>query len=182
MGVSIRRIPDAEFELILAAGYAPVIAQERAELAARPPAAVAEEQLDFNRPIVERLTSRRFRDRAFAMQVREAYDSRCAVTGLQIINGGGRAEMEAAHIVPVARDGPDSVRNGLALSRTVHWMFDRGLISIDDDYRLLRADGLLPEGVDRLFDRSGFLSVPEAETARPNPAFLQWHREHCFKG
>ena len=43
-------------------------------------------------------------------------------------NGGGRAEAQAAHIQPVAENGPDSLRNGVALSSTFHWMFDRGLI------------------------------------------------------
>jgi hypothetical protein len=37
---------------------------------------------------------------------------------LQIINGGGRTEVQAAHIRPVAAGGSDSVRNGLALSGT----------------------------------------------------------------
>ncbi|MGH6673150.1 MAG: HNH endonuclease [Xanthobacteraceae bacterium] len=44
------------------------------------------------------------------------------MTGLQIINGGGRAEVQAAHIRPVAAGGFDSVRNGLALSGTIHWI------------------------------------------------------------
>ena len=47
---------------------------------------------------------------------------------------GGRAEVQAAHIRPVADNGPDSLRNGVALSSTFHWMFDRGLISVGDDY------------------------------------------------
>jgi putative restriction endonuclease len=47
------------------------------------------------------------------------------VTGLRIINGGGRAEVQAAHIKPVAAGGPDVVQNGIALSATVHWLFDR---------------------------------------------------------
>lgn len=58
---------------------------------------------------------------------------------------------------PVGMDGSDSVRNGLALSGTLHWMFGRGLISVvvggatilmsrnkvpgDVVARLLRADG-----------------------------------------
>ena len=61
------------------------------------------------------------------------------MTGLRIINGGGRSEVQAAHIRPVASSGPDSVRNGLALSGTAHWMFDRGLLSIGDDYSILIA-------------------------------------------
>jgi len=182
MGVSIRRIPDNEFELILKAGLIPAFkAIEQTD----PPHVsygVAEEQIEFERPVIEQISQRWFRDRAFSAQVRSAYDSRCAVTGLKIINGGGRAEMEAAHIKPVAHKGPDSVRNGLALSRTVHWMFDRGLISVDDDFKLLTAKPLLPEGVDRLFNPSGEIWVPPDARARPHPAFLKWHRENRFKG
>lgn len=182
MGVSIRRVPDAEFSQIWQAGYARAIGGEDKFPPDQAVTGVAEDQLAFDRPIVEQLVNRKFRDRVFATQVRDAYDSRCAITGLKIINGGGRAEMEAAHIRPVAQLGPDSVRNGLALSRTVHWMFDRGLISIDDNFRLLSAKGLLPDGVDRLFDPSGYIQVPDAAHFKPNPAFLHWHRENCFKG
>jgi putative restriction endonuclease len=38
------------------------------------------------------------RDASFRRQVVEAYDARCAVTRLRIINGGGRAEVQAAHV------------------------------------------------------------------------------------
>lgn len=188
MGWSIRTIPDHEFDLILRAGYGPALetvvdAADRTGInqdAAMP--GLHEDQEAFERPVIEYLSNRPFRDRVFSAQVRNAYDTRCAVTRLKLINGGGRAEIEAAHIRPVAQKGPDSVRNGIALSRTVHWMFDRGLISIDDDMRLLKADRLLPDGIDRLFDRSGYVAAPEDGRVRPNPAFLRWHRENCFKG
>jgi putative restriction endonuclease len=180
MGVSIRRIPDDEFTLICKAGFSESLINDEGATGAA--WGVGENQQEFERPIVEQITNRKFRDRVFAQQVRGAYDSRCAITGLRIINGGGRAEMEAAHIQPVAENGPDTVRNGLALSRTVHWMFDRGLISLDDDYRLLKAKGRIPEGVDRLFDPSGYAQVPEIALARPSASFLRWHRENCFKG
>ncbi len=182
MGWSIRRIPDHEFSLIWAAGYAPILGEPDISDSTSNDWGVREEQASFERPVIAQLTNRRFRDKAFSAQVRAAYDSRCAITGLKIINGGGRAEMEAAHIRPVAKEGPDSVRNGIALSRTVHWMFDRGLLSIEDDYTLLKAKGRLPEGIERLFDPSGMVNVPEAERERPNPLFLRWHRENCFKG
>lgn len=184
MGVSVRRVPDAEFDLILKAGFLNPygVADPNVSSVLPSPFEVAEEQLEFERPLVEQVMSRPFRDRVFAKQVRAAYDSRCAVTGLKIINGGGRAEMEAAHIRPVESRGPDSVRNGLALSRTVHWLFDRGLIGVDDDYRLLTAKSRLPDGVERLFDPSGRIAVPDNERLKPNPAFLTWHRENCFKG
>lgn len=177
-GVSVRRIPDDEFSLICDIGFSADLFEgtrtDRPGLS-DPPAV-------FKRPIVEQLVSRKFRDAAFARKVRTTYDLRCAVTGLQIINGGGRAEIEAAHIRPVADDGPDSIQNGVALSRTAHWLFDRGLIAIDDDFRLLKAKGLLPEGVERLFDPSGQVAVPEASHLRPHAEFLRYHRETYFKG
>ena len=77
------------------------------------------------------------RDRIFRRVVLRAYDERCAITGLKLINGGGRAEVAAAHIRPVEKSGPDIVSNGLALSGTAHWMFDRGLISLSDDLDIL---------------------------------------------
>ena len=46
---------------------------------------------------------------------------RCAVSGLRLIKGGRRPEVLAAHIMP--DNGPDTVRNGIALSGTVHWLF-----------------------------------------------------------
>jgi putative restriction endonuclease len=103
-----------------------------------------EEATAFERPIVEMIVARPFREAAFAKSVKIAYSNTCAMTGLKIINGGGRAEVQAAHIKPVASGGSDSVRNGLALSGTIHWMFDRGLVSVDDDYSILVATDRLP--------------------------------------
>jgi putative restriction endonuclease len=177
-GVSVRRIPDTEFEAICAAGFSDDLYED---VRADPPG-LSEPPSVFRRPIVEQLVSRKFRDAAFAKTVRDTYNRKCAVTGLQIINGGGRAEMEAAHIRPVADDGPDSIRNGVALSRTAHWLFDRGLIAIDDDFKLLKADKLLPEGAQRLFDPSGYVTVPEIRQLQPHAEFLRYHRETYFKG
>jgi putative restriction endonuclease len=104
------------------------------------------------------LASRLIRDRVFRRVVLRAYDSRCAVTGFKLINGGGRAEVEAAHIKPVEAKGPDIVSNGLALSGTAHWMFDRGLISIADDMRILVSRHVNdPDSVASMINRTGVI-------------------------
>jgi putative restriction endonuclease len=69
-------------------------------------------QHEQERNRVAYLTSRIVRDRVFRRNVLQAYDSRCAITSLKLINGGGRAEVEAAHIRPVEANGPDIVSNG----------------------------------------------------------------------
>ncbi len=126
--------------------------------------------------------SRIIRDRAFRQAVLRAYDCTCAITGWKLINGGGRPEVQAAHIRPVAESGPDKISNGIALSGTVHWMFDRGLISLNDDHEILvsRASND-PNSVWKMVNPSGKAIVPARDVNQPHPAFLRWHRENCFK-
>jgi putative restriction endonuclease len=177
-GRSVRIASDPEFDQIISLGFASIL---------RPPTlasfdGVAEPEMEFERPVVEVVTRRPFRDRAFALQIRSAYQARCALTGVQIINGGGVAEAEAAHIRPVAANGPDSVRNGLSLSRTVHWLFDRGFVSLEDDFRILRTRSGFPDSFERMLNPSGQAIVPANEEEQPHAAFLRWHRENVYKG
>lgn len=137
---------------------------------------------EIERPIVQTLLNRPFRDRAFRRAVLHAYDGRCAVTGWKLVNGGGRLEAEAAHIRPVEHGGPDSVRNGLALSGTAHWMFDRGLIGLTDSLDIMVSRQVNdPSSVEAIINPTRKAIVPARESERPHPQFLAWHREHCFK-
>jgi putative restriction endonuclease len=139
-------------------------------------------QLEQERERVSSLTSRIVRDRVFRRVVLRAYDERCAVTSLKLINGSGRAEVAAAHIRPVEASGPDIVSNGIALSGTAHWMFDRGLISLADDLEILISRQVNdPDGVRTVINKSGRAMEPGRASDRPHPHFLQWHRDHCFK-
>lgn len=147
---------------------------------------VREERTPFifevERDRVANLGSRLIRDRLFRRRVVQAYDARCSITGLKLINGGGRAEVEAAHIRPVERGGPDIITNGIALSGTVHWMFDRGLIGLGDDLEILVSrQANDPDGIRGMINRSGFAIPPTRALERPHPGFLAWHREHCLK-
>ncbi|MDR3518476.1 MAG: HNH endonuclease [Azospirillaceae bacterium] len=183
-GRAVRPLSPGEYDRIAQAGFAPVIAAPAAD---RPGDAYsmpgfAEEPATFERPIVERIIARPFRDDAFSGMIKAAYGDTCAMTGLKIINGGGRSEVQAAHIRPVAESGPDSVRNGIALCGTLHWMFDRGLVSLDDEYRLLLAPGKVPDPVQRMITPDRLLLRPERADQLPHPQFLRWHREFRFKG
>lgn len=125
------------------------------------------------------LVSRPIRDRQFRKRVLDAYDSRCALTGMRLINGGGRAEAQAAHIMGVEHKGPDRVDNGLALSGTVHWMFDRGLISLSDAGDILLSSKINDlEEVTKLIYSDHRARLPANENVRPRVRFLSWHREY----
>ena len=134
------------------------------------------------RRVVETTYNRKVRSRIFRRQVIRAYDKTCAFTGLRFINGGGRAEVEAAHIQPVEADGPDIVSNGLALSGTVHWMFDRGLLGLSNDGEILVSRHINNiDEANRILLPERRARLPEVISDRPHPAYLEWHRENCFK-
>ncbi len=70
------------------------------------------------------------------------------------------------------------MQNGLALSATVHWLFDRHLISIDQDWRLLVAHNRVPGELRTLFRPEGErLWLPDDRKLWPHPAFVVHHRE-----
>lgn len=183
-GRAVRTISDSEYDLIVKAGFVQTIVETDFRPSRKLIASgdFEEEAKEFERPIVEMMVARPFREAAFAVSVKAAYVNTCAMTGLQIINGGGRAEVQAAHIRPVAAGGSDSVRNGLALSGTIHWMFDRGLVSVDNDLSILVATARLPDAVTQLLREDRKIFVPAKPEARPHPIHLRYHRDNIFKG
>lgn len=185
-GRSVRPIPSEDFATIVRAGLETTLAPSNARRLELDGPSIGSETrglLDAapqeqERRIKQLLVNRKIRDAAFRGQVIDAYEGRCAVTGIQLINGGGKAEAQAAHIWPVADGGPDVVQNGIALSATVHWLFDRHLISLTDEFGLLVAHNRVQEELRGLFAKQmARVIVPKDPSLRPHPAFIQRHRE-----
>lgn len=172
---AVRRIDDRDFAAIWLAAMegADAALQEESELSG-----LAEEQMPYERPVVQQLVNRKLRDSAFRIAVLGAYDSACAFTDLKIINGRQRAEVDAAHIRPVGDNhrGNDSVRNGLALSKTVHWLFDRGIVAVSNDYEILESPGRMPDQLKPLLRSDGMIRLPDRTQDRPSPVHLAYHR------
>jgi putative restriction endonuclease len=178
---SIRPISDEDFNRIVGLG----LVQEDELLPRRDedepaPERVHEAQEPWLGPAEREtmLTERKVRDRQFRKRVIEAYDCRCALTGMRLINGGGRAEVQAAHIMSVEQGGPDKENNGIALSGTVHWMFDRGLISLGDAGDILLSSKINDvQSVEKLIRPDRRAILPTNRHLRPHPRYLSWHRE-----
>ena len=134
-------------------------------------------ELNEERQIVVRETSRWTRSAGFRKQVLLAYENRCAVTRRQL------KLVDAAHILPVSA-GPesiDSVRNGVALSPTYHRAFDNGLIYLDDEMVMrLNSDAVselrqlgLASGLDGFASHLGPIHLPLTAELRPDPRFIR---------
>lgn len=176
-GRSVRRLEDADFNAVVDIGLREIYDSEGARRwwpAGMSPAAGA----TMPRRREERLVNRAVRDASFRKVVCEAYEDRCAVTRLRIVNGGGRSEVQAAHIQPVEDNGPDIVQNGLALSATAHWLFDRHLITVDPGLRLIVAHNRIPSEFHNLLEASlTRIHLPRDKRLHPSARFLEHHRD-----
>ena len=121
--------------------------------------------------------SRWARDRNFRNRVLTAYGNQCSVCRLQF------RLVQAAHIVPVNfPDSNDLTSNGLALCPTDHIAYDRGLLGISPEYRILinqtKLDEIRHQGLNGgeeslLAKASNSLFLPSQQIERPNPDYLR---------
>lgn len=118
---------------------------------------------------------------AFRVLVTDAYQRRCAITGERTL-----PVLEAAHILPFAKSGPNLVSNGLLLRSDLHTLFDQGYLTIAEDRRVEVSKRIKEEFENgrEYYKHHGqrLLVVPERQEDQPAPDFLHWHRETLFLG
>lgn len=138
------------------------------------------------RTIVEVLSVQKARDRAFRMQVLQQYDFRCAFTRRKFVSPltNRTVGVDAAHVVPVHRNGSDHPANGLPLTKDLHWAFDRGLVGVDEHRKILVPKSVaVLDGNEFLRDLHGRpIQEAKAMNLRVLDEALAWHRENVLIG
>ena len=194
-GRSVRLISDDDFIGIVATGlndtFDPSVAEELGlprepfeEVSDSIRQAGGDQHVEAVRHIERALSNRIVRDSNFRRSVSAAYEQRCAISGLRILDMKGRAEAQAAHVWPATEGGPDAVQNGIALCATVHWLFDRHLISLTDDCRILMREERIPAALRALMVEKGQqIRLPNDLKSRPHPRYIAIHRKaFCEQG
>ncbi|MDT0445402.1 phosphorothioated DNA-binding restriction endonuclease [Streptomyces johnsoniae] len=134
--------------------------------------------------LVEQRRAARRRDARFAESVLLAYAYACAMCGFDGRLGRHPVGIDAAHIRWHSQDGPDEVRNGLALCALHHRLFDLGVLGLTGE-GAIRVSGLFVAGggaaraVEELAGRP--LAAPGRGKPRPAPEFVAWHGAEVFK-
>ena len=118
----------------------------------------------------------------FRRAVLSAYDSACCLTGINIPE-----LLCASHIVPWSVDPNNRTNpsNGLCLNALHDRAFDRGLMTINSDFRIVVSSKFgkfgEPNLKTMLMDFNGKqISMPKHFVPRSD--FLQHHRTHIFQG
>jgi len=192
-GRSVRALTDDDLATILRLGFAdaptPLLYPERHDHASESSESLVAER-------TRRLVSTLERTSRFREGVVEAYGFKCAVTQFSagvVPQGRVSSLIEAAHIRPVASSGSDSLTNGIAMTPTVHRMFDAGLFTLRS-----AADGGLhvqvsPRLDERMIsspDRASRLELhdevrlilPADRRAWPSVDQVLYHQRRVFQG
>jgi putative restriction endonuclease len=124
------------------------------------------------------------REAKFRIRILASYDYTCALTGYRLTTVSGVSIVDAAHIHQFADSRNNQLGNGIALSKNAHWLFDKGLWTISDDYRVIVASTrFIESGKPALLLESYHgtrLRLPEDRNLWPDPAHITWHRNKRF--
>lgn len=125
------------------------------------------------------------REARFRLAVVPAYNSTCVLTGYRCVTVDAGSIVDAAHIHPFANSRNNDPRNGLALSKNALWLFDQGLWSLTDDYKVMVAKDCFHESGEASFllrsRANRRIGLPPDRALWPNGDHVTWHRTHVFR-
>ena len=117
--------------------------------------------------------------RAFKLQLLDAYERQCAVTTEHAL-----PVLDAAHIQPYRGRDSDHPQNGIILRSDLHRLYDRGYLTITPDLELEVSRRLREEfnNGKRYYDLHGKrIVVPEDPGLAPSRSALDWHASNVFR-
>jgi putative restriction endonuclease len=113
--------------------------------------------------------------------VLDEYSRRCAITGEKTL-----PVLEAAHIQPYSENGPHRVSNGILMRSDLHTLFDNGYLTLTKEFhvevsRRIREEFSNGREYYALHGKK-LVSIPDQVSNRPDPLFLEWHQNNCYRG
>lgn len=135
---------------------------------------------DFTGETKRVISEQRIRQNFFRRAVLSSYRQRCCMSGL-----ADSRLLIASHIVPWSKDKENRLnpRNGLCLSALHDKAFDRGLIALDDDFRVMLSKDLAQNNesfVKQFFHPLAGRVITLPERFVPDRVFLERHRQVVF--
>lgn len=121
----------------------------------------------------------------FKREIPKLYNNSCAISGMRVDATLSISMIDACHIVPFSEGKDDTLINGIALCPNLHRAFDRGLISISNDYRVLVNNNFI-ENIDSPLNIRQFegekISLPPDQAKHPSLENLALHRKRFELG
>lgn len=130
----------------------------------------------------ETITKQRVNQNFFRKTVLASYENKCCVTGIPIPE-----LLVASHIIPWKDDEKNRLnpQNGLCLNSIHDKAFDKGLITFDEDFKIVLSPKILKyeadEGTKKLLISYNRAEIRMPTRFFPNQEYLEYHRKHIFQ-
>jgi hypothetical protein len=132
----------------------------------------------------------------FSAEVKNCYRETCLFTGQRLpkLESTQSPGVDAAHILPWATHGINSVSNGICLSKQSHWAFDAGVVKLSFDrssnqYVISIPNAVSTEAAEIGFSLEAYQAMegaiprerlPDNPNLYPNPNFIDAYNELMF--
>jgi len=119
----------------------------------------------------------------FKRKIPKIYDNTCCISGMKVDATINVSMVDACHIVPFSISYDDTVTNGIALCPNLHRAFDRGLIAIDENYKVVVSNTFREDETSyRIRNFEGkMIQFPKLESYYPLKENFGWHRKNVLK-
>ena len=118
-----------------------------------------------------------FNAASFRDFVMAGYEGLCAITGT-VIQFEGYTNLEAAHIKPKSHGGLYLPNNGLALNRDLHWAFDKGFFTLNNNLEV-KVHPQTTSDYLKSFDGKR-IRIPKNPFFVPDIECVQYHQEVVY--
>lgn len=141
------------------------------------------EETDYSGQDKVSLVKTRINQNFFRSSVLSAYNNTCAITGISI-----NEFLIASHIKPWAKDQHNRLNphNGICLNSIHDKAFDKGLITIDGNYKIIISNRLKDfytnRFIDDIFKKYEGHKIIIPKKFEPSLEFLEYHNDVIFKG
>jgi putative restriction endonuclease len=118
----------------------------------------------------------------FKREIPKIYEYQCAISGMRVESTSNAQLVDACHIVPFAISKDDTITNGISLSPNLHRAYDRGLITINNEYVVRISPSIREKDSPyslRQFEGKRII-LPSETRYYPSLENLTWHRKECF--
>lgn len=119
----------------------------------------------------------------FKREIPKIYNNTCCISGMKLDATISISMVDACHIVPFSESYDDTITNGIALCPNLHRAFDRGLIAIDNNYKVVVSKTFKENETNysiKVFEKQKII-LPNQEIFYPLAENFNWHSKNIFK-
>lgn len=124
------------------------------------------------------------RGKVFRREIVKMYNESCCISGVRVSAPFTITMVDACHIIPFSNSFDNNLTNGIALCPNIHRAFDKGLISVNENYKVILSKSFKENSASEYsFSKieGKTILLPADQDFEPSLEAFAWHRNNVFK-